>query len=211
MKLHQHETREQWLNAAVDLLRPVFKERAKVTLPKKIRISCGFPSGGRRSRAVGECWSKASSTDETFEIFVSPRMDDEMKVLGTVAHECAHAGVGLDKKHGPVFKAAGAAILLEGPPKSMGEGKEFIEQIGRQIVKALGEYPHASLKGGLSSGPKKQSTRLLKVFCRDCNYTMRITAKWLMIGTPDCPNSGCGRFGKAMEAPVDAGDAEEEA
>lgn len=206
----KHETREQWLNAAVDLLRPEFKTRAKVDLPKKIRISCGFPSGGKRSKAVAECWGKASSTDGTSEIFISPRLDDDMDVLGTVVHEAAHAGVGLDKKHGPVFKAAGTAMLLEGKPKSMGAGKEFAAQIGERLLKTLGKYPHASLKGGVSSGPAKQSTRLLKVFCRDCDYTMRITHKWLVIGTPNCPNADCTRAGKAMEVPVDAEDPIEE-
>jgi hypothetical protein len=204
----KHETREEWLNAAVDLLRPIYKARVKADLPKKIRISCGFPSGGRRSKAVGECWSKSASTDETFEIFVSPRQDEELEVLSTVAHEVVHAGVGLDKKHGPVFKAAGTAMLLEGPPKCMGGCDKFKQEIGRPLLKALGEYPHAAMKGGLSSGPKKQSTRLLKCFCRECEYTTRITKKWLEVGIPNCPNKNCNRFDMAMEQPDGIGEEE---
>ena len=35
---------------------------------------------------------------------------------------------------------------------------------------------------------KKQTTRLIKVFCPDpgCGYTVRTTAKWLAVGTPTC-------------------------
>lgn len=192
----KHETREQWLNAAVELLRPIFKERAKITLPKKIRISCGFPMG--RGTAIGQCWSKTASGDGTFEIFISPKLEDEMRVLGVTVHECVHAGVGIDKKHGPVFKAGAAAMLLEGKMKATIEGDPFKQQIGRPVLKILGEYPHAELNGGQSSGPGKQDTRLMKVYCPACDYKARITRKWIEVGVPFCPNEGCDDFGAPM-------------
>jgi hypothetical protein len=35
---------------------------------------------------------------------------------------------------------------------------------------------------------KPQTARLLKVFCRGCGYTARITQRWITkAGTPDCP------------------------
>jgi hypothetical protein len=37
---------------------------------------------------------------------------------------------------------------------------------------------------------KKQTTRLIKVSCKDCGYVMRITRKWLAVAVPECP-SGC--------------------
>ena len=33
----------------------------------------------------------------------------------------------------------------------------------------------------------KQSTRMLKVLCPSCGYTLRTTARWLAVGFPTCP------------------------
>lgn len=44
---------------------------------------------------------------------------------------------------------------------------------------------------------KKQSTRLIKVMCAACGYTMRITRKWLEVAVPDCPD--CGRRMKVFD------------
>lgn len=195
--MSKHATREQWLNAAVELLRPIFKTRAKIDLPKKIRISCGFPMG--RGKAIGQCWSKTASGDGTFEIFVSPKLDEEMQVLDVTVHELVHAGVGLDKKHGPIFKAGATAMLLEGKMKATTGGDAFKKEIGRPVLKALGEYPHAELTGGLSSGPGKQDTRLMKVFCAACDYKARITRKWIEVGVPTCPNEECSSCGEEMQ------------
>jgi hypothetical protein len=41
-----------------------------------------------------------------------------------------------------------------------------------------------------SSGPKKQTGRLLKACCAECGYTVRVTAKWLEVGPPHCPQHG---------------------
>jgi hypothetical protein len=113
-------------------------------------------------------------------------------------HECVHAGVGLDKKHGPVFKAAALAMLLEGKMTATTEGKPFKEEIAAPVLKALGAYPHAVLTGGLSSGPGKQDTRLVKVYCPACDYKARITRKWIEVGIPACPNDACDQHGAEM-------------
>jgi hypothetical protein len=195
----KYDTREEWLHAAADLLRPIFKARASVALPKNIRISCGFTSAGSRGKRIGECWSKQSSADGTFEMFIVPMIDDPMRVLDITVHELVHAGVGLDKKHGPVFRKAAKAMLLEGKMKATIGGDAFKADIGKPLLAKLGEYPHAALHGGLSSGPKKQATRLLKVWCPSCEYTTRITQKWIEIGVPQCPNEDCERHGADME------------
>lgn len=45
-------------------------------------------------------------------------------------------------------------------------------------------YPHAILT---AMGPdRKQTTRMLKVACRECGYTCRVTQKWLDHGAPLC-------------------------
>ena len=50
-----------------------------------------------------------------------------------------------------------------------------------------GDYPHGALNS-LPDGTKKQSTRLVKVLCPGCGYTLRTTRKWLdERGAPICP------------------------
>lgn len=44
-----------------------------------------------------------------------------------------------------------------------------------------------TLRGIAAAGVAKQSTRMLKVECGSCGYTLRTTAKWLEVGTPTCP------------------------
>lgn len=196
----KYETREEWLNAAVDLLRPIFKARAKVTLPKNVRISCGWTSKGSRGKRIGECWGRKSSADGVFEMFISPILDDKMDVLQVTTHECIHAGVGLDKNHGPIFKGAAHAMGLEGKMTATVAGKVFKEDIAKHLFAKLGAYPHGALKdGGISSSGPKQSTRMLKASCGSCGYTIRATAKWLNIAVPQCPDEECEAHGADME------------
>ena len=45
------------------------------------------------------------------------------------------------------------------------------------LVSELGPYPHAALTPG--DNERKQSTRLLKVMCAECDYTVRVTTRAL--------------------------------
>lgn len=164
--------REQWLSRAVDELRPLFKQVNKV-LPKKIRVSVGFPLGSRT--AGGECWSVSCSADGTFEIFVSPRVAKPVVVLTILTHELCHTRAGIDAKHGKDFKAVAAAIGLEGKMEATTAGPELLGQL-YVIAKTLGKYPHAILT---PTDKKKQSTRLIKLQCPDCDYIVRATRKHL--------------------------------
>ena len=58
-----HTVREEWLLAAVEELRPMFEAQG-AKLPDAIRVTCGFPSNAKRSGAIGEAWSSASSADK---------------------------------------------------------------------------------------------------------------------------------------------------
>jgi hypothetical protein len=52
----------------------------------------------------------------------------------------------------------------------------------------LGPLPHAKLDfAGASDVPKKQSKKWLRAECASCEYSIRITAKWVKIGLPICP------------------------
>jgi hypothetical protein len=83
--------------------------------------------------------------------------------------------------------------------KATTEGDAFKKEIGCPVLKQLGKYPHAELSGGLSSGPGKQDTRLMKVYCPACDYKARITRKWIEVGVPTCPNEECSSNGEEMQ------------
>lgn len=178
--------REDWLNRLAKAMAPKFKSLGH-ELPS-YRVSCGFPSTGRKSKRIGECWSSLCSKDSHFEIFIHPSEDDPMTVVAILAHELIHAAVGLDQKHGGNFKKVALAIGLTGKMTATVAGAEFEAYI-EPLLKKVGPYPHSSLSsnGASSKGPK-QSTRLTKVCCADCGYIARVTNKWIeSVGAPICP------------------------
>lgn len=169
-------TREEWLTAALGEFELMAKD-AGYTLPKKVKISCGWPVGSRGGKKVlGQCFSPDASAGHNIEIFVAPTIDDEILVLGVTLHEYVHAIVGNDAKHGPVFAACGAALGLEGPPTRMLPGEDMVRRFKRDLLPTLGKYPHASID---YEARKRQSTRMIKLVCPKSGYTVRTTRKWI--------------------------------
>lgn len=181
-KPNSFQTREEWLNFVMDEMRPVFKSHG-APLPAKIRLSVGFTSNGYRGKAIGECWDSKASGDKNFEIFVKPDQDDQIRVAGILVHELVHAAVGTDHGHKRPFKTVAVKLGLEGKMTATTEGAAFKEMIA-PILKRAGPLPHKKLSAFRLK--KKQGTRLLKACCEECNYTVRVTAKWLDVGAPFC-------------------------
>lgn len=181
-------TREQWLIVLADILREDF-HKVGSPLPEKIKVSCGWPSYGARNKKsrtiAGECWSTTLSHGGNTEIFISPIIDDSLQAGHILVHELTHAAVGLAKGHGKEFKKVALSVGLTGPMRATTAGPRLAERLNT-LISDLGLYPHASLET-LTSGRKKQGTRLLKVICPECGYTVRTTAKWLEVGLPTCP------------------------
>ncbi len=75
-----HPTREDWLTAAIASLRPVFAGHG-LSLPARIRATCGLPSTFSRSGTLAECWADTDSADQTHEVMVSPTLADPAQVL----------------------------------------------------------------------------------------------------------------------------------
>jgi hypothetical protein len=181
-------SREEWLNAVAAGMSPWFSELGWSLPPT--RMSIGFTSKGKRSSRVGECWHSDASADGTYEIFIVPTLDDPIRVAGILGHELVHAAVGRvdpKAKHGPKFRKVALGIGLQGPMRATTEGPLFLERV-EPILAAVGPLPHARLDW--SSGPPKQSARLLKAYCEHCGYLTRTTAKWLSLGPPICPMHG---------------------
>lgn len=183
--------REAWLHAVAERLRPAFTEHG-FPIPPNVRLTCGFPhirAFGNKSR-IGECWADTNSKDGHFEIMVSPVLDDPIRVSGVLTHELIHASVGLAAGHKGPFRLLAGKLGLEGKMTATVEGDAF-KQLVAPILEAVGPYPHAELRKGQSSGPKKQGTRLIKMMCPLCAYTVRIARKWLdEAGAPNCPVHG---------------------
>jgi hypothetical protein len=180
-----HETREEWLNAAVMLFGPLFEE-AGAPIPGKVRVSVGFCSTGRKSRRIGECWSDTASADGHHEIFLKPELPDAMMALDVLAHELVHAAVGVQHGHKEPFKRVALAIGLTGKMRSTVAGEALKAKLEKMHSK-LGAFPYAPLTGA-DNARKKQSTRMIACKCSVCGYKASTTRKWIdEAGTPICP------------------------
>lgn len=185
--------RETWLKLFSNSMVQFFKAKGYNLDTDNIRFSCGFPAGSRGSnKAIGQCWSKTASKDGHNEIFISPIIDDSIIVMATTVHELCHVIVGTQEGHNPIFGKCARAIGLEGHLTATTSGSE-LRQILILIRAAIGTYPHAEL---MFRDPekKKEGTRLIKVVCPECGYTVRAAKKWLDKGLTTCP---CGQL---MEA-----------
>lgn len=185
-----HNSRDEWLRSATDELRPIFAA-ADVELPTNIRFSIAFPSTGRRSKRVGECWDPSASDDGYANVIIRADQADPVEVLGVLTHELVHAGVGNAAGHGKLFKRAALAVGLTGKMRSTTIGDRLRDDLTR-IASVVGPLPHGKLNwDGLSDKPKKQTARMLKVWCPACDYVGRFAKTHLIeTGPPLCPLHG---------------------
>jgi ribosomal protein L37E len=181
--------REGWLSRAIGELRPRF-EAAGYQMPTNVKASCGFPKG---ARATGQIFDCKMSEAGMYEIFINPQGDDSLRTLQTLLHEMVHAAVGTECGHRKPFKHCKNAVGIQGPYASESLTPECTEFMAG-VIDRLGPYPHKRLV----LNEKKQTTRLLKVVCPSCGYTVRTTLIRLAVGVPTCP---CGTEMVAVDAP----------
>jgi len=205
-----HDTREAWLTEGINALRPHFQDAGgdkpgrrgehDYTVPENVRVTCGWPSKGalaRKNQRIGECWSDHASKGKMFEMFISPSLAAPDEVLAVLTHEIVHATVGLKAKHGKLFKRCALAVGLVGKMRATTAGPELAKALDK-IAAQLGPYPHQELQG-MTTGEKKQGTRLIKAECDVCGYTVRVTRKWLdAAGAPLCPTPDCDQHGQPL-------------
>jgi hypothetical protein len=181
-------TREEWLVAAIEALRPVFAEVGE-DVPT-VRVSVGWPGGrGKKNTTIGQCWSKAASKDGVAALFISPVLDDASRVLDVLAHEVIHAIDDCQSGHKGRFAKIAKGIGLEGAMTATVAGEALKARLD-EMAADLGEYPHAAMVNpAAKQGEPKQTTRMLKVECAEgSGYLVRMTRKWLdEYGTPSCP------------------------
>lgn len=182
-----YSTREEWLTAAIQEVRPLFLVEG-YPIADRIRAACGFPANHSRNGRIGECHASTASADQHYEVLISPVLDDPRQVLAVLVHELCHTRPG-SMNHGVNFSRAALAMgLAPGAAgwKATTPGQSFDALYG-QILSGLGQYPHAALS---VASTKKQSTRMLKAVCPSCGYTIRLTKKWADQGLPICGLDG---------------------
>lgn len=185
-------TREAWLVAAVDALRPLFSEVGEDLPP--VRVSVGWPGGrGKKNAVIGQCWATSAAADKVAQLFISPVLDDAVRVLDVLAHELIHAIDDVTSGHRGRFAKIAKAVGLEGKMTATVAGDDLKARL-EGLAADLGDYPHAALGATAdgAEGPKKQGTRMLKVECAEgSGYVVRMTRKWLdEYGAPKCPCHG---------------------
>jgi hypothetical protein len=192
--------RETWLNKAARLLVEKHFNPLGLNVPD-FKVSIGF-TGSRSQRAIGVCWRASVSSDNKAQIMIVPTIDDSMRILDILIHEMIHV-IYPDDGHGSKFGKAARALGLEGKLTATVASEELKRRL-KLIVAVLGEIPHSALGSGklpkteegkpvprgsvprpIGSG-KKQSTRMHKVECQSCGYTVRISNKWIQKGLPTC-------------------------
>jgi len=191
-----HVTREAWLLAAVEALRPAFCDAGR-PIPEAVRVSCGFPSRGalaRSKRRIGECWDGAAATDGVSQMLISPTLIDPVEVLGVLVHELVHAAVGCKAGHKGPFKRLAKTLGLEGKMTMTTVGAELGKRLAA-MAESIGAYPHAALN---ASSKPKQKARMLKAACPACGAIIRASRQVLdSPGLPICACDGATRFEEA--------------
>ena len=189
--------REQWLETAIELMKPHFTESIPGVEIPKVRVSVGWPGGKHGPRTIGQCWAPFAATDNVSQIFISPVLDDPIIVLATLAHELIHAIDENKSGHKGAFGVMARAIGLEGRLTATVPG-ETLTAILATILEKLGAYPHAAIvaAGGVQkpgdptrtiTGAPSRNKSMQKVVCKESGYVARVSNKWLLEGTASCP------------------------
>ena len=153
-----------------------------------VHVSVGWPSKGglsTKKRVVGQCWKPETSRDGKSHIFISPMLEEPTYVLAVLLHEMIHAWDRGESGHRGSFATMAAKCGLEKPWTATRAGADLQQRLVI-LANELGTYPHVTLEPKAVER-KVQSTRLLKLTAPCCQYTVRVTKKWIDIGLPMCP------------------------
>lgn len=170
-----YDTREQWLRAATEAMRPWLAEIG-VVLPDSIATSVGFAKYGP-PRSIGQCWNPSSTPGGVTSVFICPTLSEPVKVLDVLLHELVHAGVGTEAGHKGLFVKAVRQLGLKGKPTATyaEEGGALYAKL-HELAVELGPYPHSPI---IKSGPKRAPgggwVKLMSI--QDENYIIRISPK----------------------------------
>ena len=183
-----YATREDWLTDAVAQLRPIFDVIGK-PIPSRIRVTAGHPINFKRNRRLGDCHAAGDSADRSIEICVSPTIAKPVAVFTVLLSQLCRATAGA-LSYGTAYESIATEVgLVPTNTDTLDKwktctGNAMFTDLYGELIAGLGDYPHAAL--GVADS-RTQSTRMLKAFCPECSYTVRLTSKWAAMGLPTCP------------------------
>lgn len=163
-------SRESWLQAASAYLFDHMEQQGLPCLP--VRVSCGWPSRGgvgNKKIVIGQCFAPVVCKDGTPQIFISPRLDESIEVLGTLLHELIHASVGCEHGHRAPFSQAARKCGLSGPPTAT-EVSETLRPLLQAFVDTTGLYPHAAILPVV----KKRAGSRLRLYQCSCEKPVKV-------------------------------------
>jgi len=176
------------------------------TKPEQVSITVA--SAGQKSALGwfwGDSWHKTKAA-AWHEINLCSEHLDSCDVGELIIHEMAHAENHTleirdctgGRMHNKKFKVMAERLGLIVAPRSKSVGFGYTKR-GPEAEKFLQKVnfnPAIFLRhrNRHVAAAKSGGTRMLKCECPKCEYLVRVTAKWLAIGTPVCP---CGTKMKA--------------
>lgn len=170
-----HQNREDWLHAAKLLWWERFS-LFDVAYPTEVRVGVGF-TYSRKKGHRGECWSKESSADRTFEVIISNQWADPAQVMRTLGHELVHTACPPGSGHGREFSTRAKAVGFKRAFSDSANTTEELETWIKEALEKLGRYPHAELEPKMvrEGGPKRQTNRWVKYHCSvpECGWIIR--------------------------------------
>ncbi len=175
------DTREEWLVAAIDKLRPMFE--ALEYQPGEVYVSVGFPSGrSAKANTVGQCWTPQRE-GRRHHIFITPAFGpaDTTLILACLLHELNHASVGNECGHKGAFIEVAKALGFV-PKWTVCNVDEHTAAALAEIAAELGPYPHEKLE---KATHKKQTTRL-RLFECGCRIKVRLARDEFNATCEDC-------------------------
>jgi hypothetical protein len=199
------QTRESWLENAIDGMRPRFVE-VGYPLPEKVHVSVGFGAfGARRENAIieGQTWKREASVDDVNHVFISPELGDTAQVLAVLIHELVHVTLDNEDGHKGRFAEIATRLGLEGKMTEATPGPVLAFEL-ITMAASLGDYPHGKIdleklvarqpvgpdgkpvRVRVHSAPGAQTNRYHNVICEKDGYRVRMTQKWIDAGLPSC-------------------------
>lgn len=184
--MHNFQTREQWLNEAVEELNIRVIEPAGYKVRSTVHCSVGWPGGrgGKKAQVIGQCWPHSASADGNGHIFISPVLDNPVDVLAVLLHELGHDIVGCEHGHKKPFATFCRAVGLNKPWTATTPNESLVPVLRELAENTLGPYPHPKLT--TIGGTKKQTTRMLKYECPGCGQIVRAANAELRISCVEC-------------------------
>ena len=141
----KHRYAEAWLEHAVELYRPIFREGGYEIPP--VLLSVGFADSGykpnRKNNTIAICYSRVFSPDGINQIIITPLRTEPLDLLWLIGHELIHAVDDCEHGHGPAFDKI-AHHIGHWPNKraSIRDLLVFDEKMA-VLAKDLGRYPRS--------------------------------------------------------------------